>query len=94
MELWHGLAHGDVVQLNERKLGPWRKNFSEERVGALMTMADLLLLAVMDTFSHAVRDSELGDLIRVERDRVAKKRSIDLPSEDPRSPAPAWRLAG
>lgn len=92
MTLFHKLAHGDIEQLNERKLGSWRENFSEIQVNAFLTMADFLLLAVMDAFSHAIQDVELGELIRSERDRMAAIYSIELPDHDPRSPAPAWRV--
>lgn len=93
MELFHKLAHGDTVQLNERRFGPWSENSSDDQIGAFQTMADFLLLAVMDTFSHAIQDPELGELIRAERDRMALARSIEIPDHDPRSPAPAWRTA-
>jgi len=91
MEYFHKLAHGDTEQLNRRTFGQRELAFTDEEVRRFILMADFLLLAVMDTFSHALRDVDFGNEIRAKRNELINIYDVAVPEDDPRSPAPAWR---
>lgn len=92
MEYFHKLAHGDTEQLNRRKFDHQEAAFKDEEVRGFLLMADFLLLAVMDTFSHAVGDMDFGNEIRARRNELIDIYHVQVPEDDPRSPAPVWRV--
>lgn len=89
---FHKFTHGDMPQINRRSsLGDWKACFNAQEVTVHSILADTLLLATMDTFSHAVRDLQLRVAIRGIRDEVVGQMlaiGIVVPEERTESPAP------
>lgn len=90
---FHKLTHGDMPQLNRRRSDAnWSETFSMEEASGQLYLADLLLLAAMDSFSHAIRSPDTQTIVRMRRDSVASEVSrrfgAPMPEADDPTPSP------